>query len=797
LIRYFDNLFIFLIMPSSNVVICLAYILGLLFTSVPWGGAYVFGMGLLAAVFFRAFYIKLRKFNLQKQSSITKTRGGVNTPLTTPHPRIWLIAGLVGLLASFYFQLRVPEPGVKDISQFVANDNNSNQQQLVIVRGEVDSKPRLTRSQKGQFWLKVTQLDEVKNDEGPAGVPKGVTGKLYVTVPILQATGLYPSQQVAVTGMLYKPKAASNPGGFDFQEYLKKEGTFAGLVGKQINVIDKERKWGWWQVREQIVRSQVRFLGVPEGPLVSAMVLGGRAVDLPYDIRDVFVRTGLAHALAASGFQTSLILGVILQLTRRANKATQVICGSLGLITFLCLAGFQAAVLRAVIMGFAALIGMALERKVQQLGSLLLAATLLLLFNPTWIWDLGFQLSFLATLGLIVTATPITKKLDFIPPLLASLISVPLAATIWTLPLLLHIFSVVAVYSIPLNIITTPFISVISIGGMISALVSVVSADLGSTLAGFLYYPTHWLIAIIKFFDSLPGSVIAVGSISTAQMLIIYGLIISTTLVRWWQKRWWFASLMAVILVVIPAWHSTNNLLKITLLATNQEPVLVVQDQGNVTLINSGTEGTGLYTILPFLRQQGINQVKWAISTNFEKSQNDAWLEILANLPIKNFYDYTYAGENQIETQILQRQLQDQEGIYQSLELGQVVNTGAIIAQFINDTLPILKLQVFGQNWLLIGSVKSQQIEQLVKDGVLSSPQVLWCPSESLEDLIKILKPPVAIATTNNLDSKTLSTITEGQTQVFFTGRDGAIQWTPNGNFEAFIQVTENKSSEL
>ncbi|MFM7370099.1 MAG: ComEC/Rec2 family competence protein, partial [Sphaerospermopsis kisseleviana] len=209
-------------------------------------------------------------------------------------------------------------------------------------------------------------------------------------------------------------------------------------------------------------------------------------------IRDLFVNVGLAHALAASGFQTSLILGIILQLTSKANKGIQFFCGSLGLLTFLCLAGFQASIIRAVIMGFAALIGLVLERKVQQLGSLLLAATLLLLFNPVWIGDLGFQLSFLATLGLIVTATPITKRFDWLPSAIASLISVPIAATIWTLPLLLHIFSVVAVYSVPLNIITTPLISVISIGGMISGLVSLIVPDLGSTLASFLYYPTYW-----------------------------------------------------------------------------------------------------------------------------------------------------------------------------------------------------------------------------------------------------------------------------------------------------------------
>lgn len=787
-------------MQSSSVIICLAYILGLLFTAVPWASVWILVLGILAAILFRRIYTSLRKFTQQRENSLTKNKAGINIPVTTPAPRVWLIACMVALLATFYFQLRIPQPGVKDISRFVSSENNSNQQQLVIVRGKVASNPRLTRSQRGQFWLNVTQLDEVKNDKGPASVPKGVTGKLYVTVPILQATGLYPSQQIAVTGMLYKPKAALNPGGFDFQKYLQQEGTFAGLVGKQINLIDKNPQWGWWQIRQKIVRSQVRWLGVPEGPLMSAMVLGGKTVDLPYDIRDLFVKVGLAHALAASGFQTSLILGVILQLTRRTKKIIQIICGSLGLIIFLCLAGFQAAVLRAVIMGFAALMGLALERKVQQLGSLLIAATLLLLFNPIWIWDLGFQLSFLATLGLIVTATAINKRFDWLPPAIASLISVPLAATIWTLPLLLHIFSVVAVYSVPLNVISTPLISVISIGGMISGLASLVFPDLGSILASFLYYPTHWLIQIAEFSANLPGSSVAIGSISTWQMLVIYGLIISTSTVRWWQRRWWFTGLITVCLVLIPIWYSTSNLFRITLLATDTEPVLVIQDQGKVTLINSGDEGTGRFTILPFLKQQGINQIDWAISSKFLDHKNDGWLEIMASLPIHNFYAYTSKSENQIQTQAIQQKLQNHQnhqGIYQSLTFGQVVNTGTTIVQFVNDKLPILQLQIFGQNWLLVGNVKSQQIARLIKNGQVSPPEVLWCLSPFLQDLALNLKPPVAIATKNSLNNRTLSALKKAKTQLFFTGKDGAIQWTPNRDFEAFIQVTENKSSSF
>ncbi|MEH2084071.1 MAG: ComEC/Rec2 family competence protein [Nostoc sp.] len=781
---------------TSGVIICLGYIFGLLFTAVPWGGVWILGLGIVGAIIFRRRTI-LRQLAQKSENAAIKTKLVPNSWQTIPHPRIWLAAGLVGLLATLYFQWRVPQPGAKDISQFVPLGNSSNQEQLVIVRGEVASNPRLTRSQRGQFWLKATQLDEVKNDKGSAGVPQGVIGKLYVTVPILQATGLYPSQQIAVTGILYKPKAASNPGGFDFQKFLKQEGTFTGLIGRQINVLDQERKWGWWQIRERIVRSQVRWLGVPEGPLVSAMVLGSKAVDLPYDIRDLFVQAGLAHALAASGFQTSLILSVILQLTRRARKGTQFTLGFLALIIFLSLTGFQPAVLRAVIMGFAALVGLLLKRKVKQFGSLLLAATLLLVFNPLWIWDLGFQLSFLATLGLVVTVPALVNRLAWLPPAIAALIAVPLAATIWTLPVQLFIFGVVPSYSLLLNVISTPLISIISIGGIISALVGLVWTDAGSFLAGVLHYPTDWLIKLVDFFSNLPGNSVAVGSISTWQLLAIYILIILVWLVPWWQRRWWFANMIAIGLVFIPLWHSQNTLVRITVLESGTEPIVVIQDRGIVTVINSGDEGTGRFTILPFLQQQGVNQINWAIATDFQGNESNAWLELMQRLPINNFYEYSPQIDNSITTQAIQQELQKHQGKYQPLAVGQPVKAGSIVAQLINDQLPILQLQILDQNWLLVGNVKSKEVQQLVKNGSLTRPQVLWCAPESLKDLVIALQPQVAIASSANFDPKTLSELNQSQTKLFFTGRDGAIQWTPNGQFEAFIESTENKSSVL
>ncbi|WP_414564519.1 MULTISPECIES: ComEC/Rec2 family competence protein [unclassified Anabaena] len=778
---------------TSGVVICLGFILGLLLTAVPGGGFWILGLGIVGAIL--SIRRRTGKFVQTPENGGNKTKTVPHT-WQTPHPRVWLVAGLVGLLATLYFQWRIPQPGEKDISALLASGNN-NQQQLVIVRGEVVSNPRLTRSQRGQFWLAATQLDEVKNDKGPADVPKGVTGKLYVTVPMLQVTGLYPGQQIDVTGVLYKPRTASNPGAFDFQKFLQQEGTFAGLTGRQINILDadEERKWGWWQIRQRIVRSQVRWLGVPEGPLVSAMVLGSKAVDLPYDIRDLFVKAGLAHTLAASGFQTSLVLGLILQLTRRASKGTQFTFGCLGLLIFLSLTGFQPSVLRAVIMGFAALVGLLLKRKVKQFGSLLLAATLLLLVNPLWIWDLGFQLSFLATLGLIVTVPALVKRLDWLPLAMASLVAVPLAAIIWTLPLQLFVFGVVPAYGLLLNIISTPLISMISIGGITSAIAALIWPEAGSAVAGVLHFPIDWLIKLVELFSNLPGNSLAVGSISVWQLLAIYALVILVWLMRWWQQRWWFASFIAIGLVLVPMWHSANTLFRITVLATGAEPVIVIQDRGTVTLINSGDEGTGRFTILPFLQQQGVNQIDWAIASNFHNQESNAWLELLQGLSIKNFYEYSPNPQGTIATQIIQQEVQKQKGIYQPLAPGQTINTGSVITQLINEQLPILQMQIQGQNWLLVGNVKSREVEQLVKTGNLIRPQVLWCSPQSLKDLVEILQPQVAIASAANLDAKTLSELSKHQTQLFFTRDDGAIQWTPDGQFEAFVQAIESKSS--
>ncbi|NEP42285.1 MAG: ComEC family DNA internalization-related competence protein, partial [Okeania sp. SIO2H7] len=419
---------------AAAVILCFAYIAGLLLTKVSCGKYMVLGLGIVLALVlpgFRQSAVRRSLKDRRKTKRENKERKKRTPNLILLSTWLWLTAGFIGFAASFYLHARMPEPGVNDISTLI-QENGSAQAQILTVSGKVTSMPRKTRAERSQFWLRVTQVSELIGNDGAADPYKEATGKLYVTVPLLQANGLHPNQWVSVTGTLYKPKPPSNPGSFDFPAYLAKQGAFAAFKGRQVSMksFENSKTLGLWKVRRRIVRSQSYRLGVPKGTLVSAMVLGRRAVDLSYELRDRFLQVGLAHVLAASGFHVSLILGTVLFFAKGLSGGTRFGLGFLTLIIYVSLTGFSPSILRAAMMGFAALIAIASERQVKPLGALLVAAAILLLVNPLWIWDLGFQLSFLATLGLLATVEPLMKMLDWLPTPIASLVAVPIAASV-------------------------------------------------------------------------------------------------------------------------------------------------------------------------------------------------------------------------------------------------------------------------------------------------------------------------------------------------------------------------------
>lgn len=657
----------------------------------------------------------------------------------SPPKKTWLIAGLIAIFAVVYLEIRTPYPSANDISHLLKN----NVVNSIKITGNIISEIRLNRRENLQFWLEVKEFS-LKN------LPtEKSTGKLYVTLPNLAENQVYPRQEITVKGLLYRPRRANNPNAFDFANYLAHQGAFAGLKG-EIIIDKKSPTWGVWQIRQRIVEAQIQGLGQEKGTLLSSITLGRQAVNLPAKITDLFIKTGLAHILAASGFHVAILLGFVLTITRNLSPKKQFIIALTILIIYGTLTGLQPSVLRAILMGIGALIGLLYNRQVNSLGSLLLAATILLLWQPLWIWDLGFQLSFLATLGLIITVPLLKNKIDYFPNLIAEPIAISLAATLWTMPLLMFTFNSIALYNIPINIITTPLVTLISLGGVFTAFLGLIYPPLGSIGASILYYPLKLLLQITNFFSLLPFSTYSTGKLSLGVMLIIYICLTLICFNLWFRQRWHLIGLFILAVILIPIIYQHLTLTQVTVLATKSQPVIIIQNRGNTLLINGEEPATARYTVLPFLRQEGINQIQGAITVN-----NPAqFSNISESIPIKK-----------------------------TLNLSQLenFNLGEITGQLIEKNL--FKFQVKNQSWLWIINPKipvnlSQEFSPLV---------LLWQGSNLDKQWLESIRPQTAIAVTNNLSRNARNQLRKARIKTYWTGRDGAIQWTAKNGFQPFL----------
>jgi len=728
------------------VLLCLAYIMGLLLVPVPGGSYGMLGLGAIAALTLPRYW-----------------RMG-------PKSGMWLLAGILGFLASFYFHFRTPQLPEIDFSPWIG--------QPVTVQGRVLNEPQLTRSHRIRFTLNVSQIGN-----------QPVQGKFYTTVPRLQATGLHPGYGVEVRGRLYEPQPASIPRGFDFRRYLARQGMFMGLSAETVTFDANQGSWGWWWVRERILRSLVQGLDVPEGVAIASMVLGRRSVDLPFDIRDDFIQVGLAHVLAASGFHVSLLLGFVLTLTQRFSKQMQFRVGMITLILYSGLTGFAPSVLRASLMGFGAVLGKLLDRRVNILGSLLLAATLLLLVDPLWIQDLGFQLSFLATLGLVVTVPVLMEIGDGLPPAIASAFAVPVSAFLWTFPLLLYHFGLLSPYGILVNLVTLPLVVLLTLGGMVVACVAVVWPGLGGWVATVLYYPTVAFLGIIDGFTQLPGNWVAVGKISELQVLVLYGVI----LLFWVKGRIELKSKivlgmavgLAIAVVVIPLGYTQAYQSQVTVFAT-RTPVVAIQDRGKVILVNTPDFGVAQYTLIPFFQSQGVNQLDAGVTIDGGNAPIEGWLRILGTLPIQRFYqigDLVTPAEPKIEEQV---------ETYQVLQVNQGLSWKTLSIEGLSLDPQVLQFELKNQRWIVFGSGEFT--------GAFCQVQS-WCNAEGSKtvliwsgrglglEVIEKIQPEVAIALSEDLDPAILSALQAQNTTVFLTGRDGTVQWNAQRGFSTTADV--------
>ncbi|ABB34581.1 ComEC/Rec2-related protein [Synechococcus sp. CC9605] len=341
-----------------------------------------------------------------------------------------------------------------------------------------------------------------------------VDGRTELQLPACSAP-LQQGWRVQAIGVLRRPLPAAHPLLPGSAERLARQGSWSQLRVESIEVL--QRPWTpLADLRRDVAQRLQKIVGPRRGGFLAALVLGSAQVQLSADIREAFRMAGLSHALAASGFHLSVLLGTVLMLARRWPPGLRLPLAAMALLLFVCLAGAQPSVVRAVLMAAMALLIREAGHHSRPLGVVVLTLSGMLLLRPAWALSIGFQLSAAATAGLILTAPRLERAVQaWLPDRcqgLAAACSIPLAALVWTLPLQLLHFGAMPLYALVANLLVAPLLAPLTLLAMLSALLVLVGPP---AVLPLLLWPVHQLTGLVitmaSWISHWPGAQLLTG----------------------------------------------------------------------------------------------------------------------------------------------------------------------------------------------------------------------------------------------------------------------------------------------
>jgi competence protein ComEC len=423
--------------------------------------------------------------------------------------------------------------------------------------------------------------------------------------------------RVEAEGQLQRPRPGPHPLLSGAAERLARQGAWSRLQVERWRVLERPAT-PVADLRRRIAGALLACGGAESGGVLAALVLGSAVVPVPASVREAFRAAGLSHALAASGFHLTVLLGAVMTLGRFAGRPLRwgLALGAMAL--FLLLAGPQPSVVRAVAMGAMVFVVQESGRQVRPLGVLLLCVLLMLMTAPAWLLDVGFQLSVAATAGLMLSAGPLETLLARrLPGWAAGAVAVPLAASLWTLPLQLLHFGALPLYAVPANLLAAPLLTPLTLGAMAMGVTALLLPALLPLMTWALVPLTRLFVALAQRVASLPMAQWQLGQMAPLPVLLLsLGLLPWLLPLSGWaaarraRVRRWGAGLMLAVLCLHLGRLGGDRLL---LVHDGPRDLLLARHRGRGALVSRRADGLSCGRARQLALGLGVQRYDWIL----------------------------------------------------------------------------------------------------------------------------------------------------------------------------------------
>ncbi|MED1748909.1 DNA internalization-related competence protein ComEC/Rec2 [Bacillus zhangzhouensis] len=629
-----------------------------------------------------------------------------------------------------------------------------------------------------------------------------------------------PGMSCLVAGDVRLPKHATIPNGFQYDQFLKTKGIDAIFLPQSIKNCSKKDSPSHYlaAMRQKGLKFLEEHVPKSSAGIVQALIFGDRELIDPDTLRD-YQMLGIIHLLAISGMHVQTLLACLFWCLLRAGVTRETAC--ILLLCFLpvyaCLTGASPSVLRACLMAGVYLVITSLPKEMKQPSVVVLSATFLLLLaiHPLYLFDIGFQLSFVATFFILLSTRILSKAKSAVMQLLL----ISFIAQLASLPILLYHFQQFSLLSVPLNMIFVPFYTTVVMPlSLLFFLLSIVYLPLGQTLFQLLdavIQLSHQLSAHMAVYDGF--NLIFIKSTWWHVLLEVSAVIFLLYMLECKTSMKSYAVAILFLVGVLSVHYVTPNFFQkgeVMMLDVGQGDSLFIQlpyRKGDLLVDTGGrlsfeeepwkkrrkVSTIGDQTLIPFLHSKGIAKLDVLILTHADQDHMGEAVRLIKRNKVKRLAVPKGFARSTEDAQIL-KEAADKGISVDELQRGDKLQVGGQEFEVLhpardrvtsknNDSL-VLTFTLGGKRFIFTGDLEQEGERDIIEAYPHLRADVLkvghhGSKGSTSEEWLQHLRPSYALISAGERNryqhphQEVLKKLDNYQTRVYRTDIDGSVTY--------------------